>query len=509
MKRHRPWAIVITAALMVAPIWVTSRSADAAPPSGTTLNDLVAYWSFDDAASFESPDRGGSVLTKGNGASWTANGKFGGALSLNGSSQSLYDTSSPSYLPVGNSSYTQSVWFKPNVVSGDGGLVGWGDYGSTRRVNALRLYENSGGFRHYWWGDDLDCTGAQCPISAGTWYHVASTWDGTTRKLFVNGVLKRSDTPGANNATAANFHIGKTCCSEYFTGLIDDVALYNRALTADEVGELATATITTTTTTTTTTTSTTTTTTTTAPPALDIVVVAPSTSVVPMTTLPVGQSQIPVVSTPVSAAVPKASTSSTTTTTTTVAKKPTDTAPKAPSAPSVISGAAALKVGDKTETATVERADNQLVVSAGALKAVVGGLNPDGSQMALDDDGNVRLKTGDAVRIKLAGFKPSTVMEAWLFSTPVLLGTTKVGADGSVTGTFTIPKNAPEGAHRVVIVAQTTDGKPATLTVGINVGEWDSGPGVALWLIVLPIAFAVVGALVLPAQRRRRRITQV
>jgi hypothetical protein len=119
----------------------------------------------------------------------------------------------------------------------------------------------------------------------------------------------------------------------------------------------------------------------------------------------------------------------------------------------------------------------------------------------------VRLKTGDAVRIKLAGFKPSTVMEAWLFSTPVLLGTTKVGADGSVTGTFTIPKNAPEGAHRVVIVAQTTDGKPATLTVGINVGEWDSGPGVALWLIVLPIAFAVVGALVLPAQRRRRAIT--
>jgi hypothetical protein len=151
----------------------------------------------------------------------------------------------------------------------------------------------------------------------------------------------------------------------------------------------------------------------------------------------------------------------------------------------------------------VERADNQLVVSAGALKAVVGGLNPDGSQMALDDDGNVRLNTGDTVRIKLAGFKPSTVMEAWLFSTPVLLGTTKVGADGSVTGTFTIPKNAPEGAHRVVIVAQTSDGKPATLTVGINVGEWDSGPGVALWLIVLPIAFAVVGALALPAQRRR------
>ncbi|MCE2736266.1 MAG: hypothetical protein ACK45J_00155 [Acidimicrobiaceae bacterium] len=138
MKWHKTWAVVMTAALMVVPVWVTSRSAGAAPPSGTTLNDLVAYWSFDNSASFETPDRGGSVLTKGNGASWSANGKFGGALSLNGSSQSLYDTSSPSYLPVGNSSYTQSVWFKPNVVSGGGGLVGWGNYGSSRRTNALR-----------------------------------------------------------------------------------------------------------------------------------------------------------------------------------------------------------------------------------------------------------------------------------------------------------------------------------------------------------------------------------
>ncbi len=252
-------------------------------------------------------------------------------------------------------------------------------------------------------------------------------------------------------------------------------------------------------------------TTTTIAPAIEIVVVAPS------TTVAVGQSQIPVVSSvPTSSVVtvaPKVmapttttSSSTTTTTTTTMPAKPSGTVtPKAPSAPSVAAGSAAVNVGGKTETATVERANNQLVVSVGALKAVVGGLNPDGSQMALDDDGNVRLNTGDTVRIKLAGFKPGTKMEAWLFSTPVLLGTSKVGADGAVTGSFTIPKNAPEGAHRVVIVAQTTDGKPATLAVGINVGEWDSGPGVAVWLIVLPIALAVVGGLLLPAQRRRRR----
>jgi hypothetical protein len=243
---------------------------------------------------------------------------------------------------------------------------------------------------------------------------------------------------------------------------------------------------------------------TTTPPALDIVVVAPPTSAVPGTTVPVGQSQIPSI-TGTSKSTPSTTTPLLTATTTTTVNPSGTIAPKAPSAPSVVAGSAAVNVGGKTETATVERANNQLVVSVGALKAVVGGLNPDGSQMALDDDGNVRLNSGDTVRIKLAGFKPGTQMEAWLFSTPVLLGTSKVGADGAVTGSFTIPKNAPEGAHRVVIVAQTIDGKPATLAVGINVGEWDSGPSVAVWLIVLPIALAVVGGLLLPAQRRHRR----
>jgi hypothetical protein len=250
--------------------------------------------------------------------------------------------------------------------------------------------------------------------------------------------------------------------------------------------------------------------TTTAAPALDIVVNAPSTSAAPATTVAVGQAQIPVVSTPVITAAPKGATTTvpvtTTTTSTTVPNNAGGTvAPKAPSPPQVVAGGAAVKVGDAVEDATVERADNQLVVTAGALKAVVGGMNPDGSPMALDEAGNVRLRTGDTVRIKLAGFEPGSVMEAWLFSTPVLLGTTKVGADGTITATFTIPEDASSGSHRVVIVARTTDGEPATLAVGINVGEWEKESSLTVWLIVLPIVLAVAGALLLPATRRRRR----
>ena len=143
--------------------------------------------------------------------------------------------------------------------------------------------------------------------------------------------------------------------------------------------------------------------------------------------------------------------------------------------------------------------------SAGPLKATLGGVNPDGSPQALDAEGNVRLKPGDTVRIKLAGFDPGSQVEAWLFSTPVLMGRAVVSDDGTVTGNFVIPKDAPSGAHRIAIVARTTDGKPATLTVGVKVGDWKKERSITVWLIVLPIVVAVLGALTLPATRRRRR----
>ena len=670
--------------LLVASLAITpfAQSVSAVPPAGTTLTGLAAYWSFDSSSNFNVPDVGGSTLTKGNGASWSASGKFGGALSLNGGSQSLYDTSSPSYLPVGNSSYTQSVWFKPNVVSGNGGLVGWGEYFSSRRVNALRLYENSGGFRHYWWGADLDCTGAQCPISTGTWYHVASTWDGTTRKLFVNGVLKRSDTPGANNATAANFHIGKTCCSEFFNGLIDDVAIYTRALSAGEVAELANSSIPTPTnsavpavsgiartgetldastgswtgspssytyqwkrantadgtysnissetsnqyiltdddigsyikvsvvavngagvssaalsaatsivvdlaesvvpTTTapvatangftftilnysnlytytltstsgsiarsagevavtglssgssatvtvgvsralhkpaskTVTGSATIATTTTSPPVVVIDIQ------VPVNTVAQGQESVATIAPTVSTVVPPSAVVATTTTIANVnsaeAKNtPTTTvapiaAPRnsvvAPVIPRLSTGESALDVGGVKTKVDMTRENNQLVISSGSLRAVLSGLDDKGATRALDADGNLRLTGGDVVKLNVGGFKPGSTVDIWLFSTPQRLGTAKVGADGRMSGSFTIPKNVEDGPHRIAITARLPNGKSATFTLGIAVGEIARTSTLTRVLIAIPIVLAIGFGLILPNQLRRRRRTRI
>ena len=116
----------------------------------------------------------------------------------------------------------------------------------------------------------------------------------------------------------------------------------------------------------------------------------------------------------------------------------------------------------------------------------------------------MRLKSGDVVRIKLAGFDPGSTAEAWLFSTPQLMGSAKVGPDGIMVGNFAIPENVSQGSHRLAIVAPV-DGKPATLAVGIKVGESVTGTSVTVWLIVLPIVLAMGGALLLPAVIRRRR----
>jgi hypothetical protein len=200
-----------------------------------------------------------------------------------------------------------------------------------------------------------------------------------------------------------------------------------------------------------------------------------------------------------------ASVTSTSTTTTTITQVKKDVSAVPPSIGVAAPGEAAVTVGKKSEPVSVLRENNQLTVTAGKLSATVGGLNKDGGNATLDSDGNVRLKPGDVVRIKLAGFDPGSTVEAWLFSTPQLMGTAKVGADGAVIGNFTIPQKVSSGSHRIAIVAQTADGKPATLAVGIKVGEWKRGPSITVWLIILPIVLAMGGALLLPAVIRRRR----
>jgi hypothetical protein len=74
-------------------------------------------------------------------------------------------------------------------------------------------------------------------IVAGGAYYVVGTFDGTTERLYVNGVQVASTALAGNaDQTLTGIHIGSwDGSSEFFSGTIDDVALYARALTASQI----------------------------------------------------------------------------------------------------------------------------------------------------------------------------------------------------------------------------------------------------------------------------------
>ncbi|MDB6172805.1 MAG: hypothetical protein JWL59_2116 [Chthoniobacteraceae bacterium] len=202
---------------------------------------IVGYWNFDNATQPGQDASGnGYNLTVVGGAAYSAAGKKAGALSLNGAGACL--SGAIATLPIGNSTYTVAAWIKPTL--GDArGIVGWGNYGNSRQVNALRL-NGANGFSHYWWGADINASDAQVTakgvtLTGGQWVHIVAVYNGTTRSLYLNGQLLVSDAPGVNAAANTNFRIGSTNNGEYFSGLLDDVAIWNNALTAQEIANLA------------------------------------------------------------------------------------------------------------------------------------------------------------------------------------------------------------------------------------------------------------------------------
>jgi len=267
-------------------------------------------------------------------------------------------------------------------------------------------------------------------------------------------------------------------------------------------------------------------TTTTVKPDVVIDIQAPVSTVaqsqVPVTTVAQGQASVATIAPNVSQSltpVTIATTTTTTPTTTTLAVANTPRVKNAaiptvrplspPMIPQVSTGESALDVGGVRTKIDVSRLNNQIVLKSGTYQAVLSGLDTKGATRSLDADGNLRLLSGDVVRINMGGFKVGTQVEVWLFSTPVRLGTINVGTDGRVTGTFKIPESIEDGSHRIAVTAKLPNGKPTTFTLGILVGNISTTSTLTRVLIAIPIALAIGFGFLLPTQLRRRRIRTV
>lgn len=132
---------------------------------------------------------------------------------------------------------TMEAWVRPTAV------------GSLWRTVMLKeqpgnliyaLYAGNGAGRpasHVFTTSDRGLNGTTAtPLNA--WTHLASTYDGVTHRLYVNGVqAATSALTGSIRASTGVLRIGGNGIwnDEWFAGLIDEVRLYNRALTAAEI----------------------------------------------------------------------------------------------------------------------------------------------------------------------------------------------------------------------------------------------------------------------------------
>ena len=208
-------------------------------PEDTMTRGLVGYWSFDEGSSSTAYDASGNgnngTLT--NGPKWTK-GKSGTALSFDGVDDYI-DCGNDESLNI-TDEITIEVWIKPNDSSANEKLVGNGDpIGESR--GGYQLEKIYGGIYCEIWDSsgDLHEFNTSGQYSSGEWVHLVMTWEtGGEYAGYVNGEKVHSENAGNESigTTSNTVKIGTAGWNSfYFNGLIDEVRIYNRALTAEEI----------------------------------------------------------------------------------------------------------------------------------------------------------------------------------------------------------------------------------------------------------------------------------
>jgi Concanavalin A-like lectin/glucanases superfamily len=206
------------------------------PPPPPTTGGLVAAYSFNERSGKKVSDASGTsndgVIS---GAKWATLGRFGSALLFDGVNDWVtINHSSSLNLTTG---MTLEAWVQPAVAP-----VGWqtvvGKYQSGAPLYFLHASSDSGNRPStgvYIGGERNLIGGTQ--LLANIWVHLAATYDGTTQRLYVNGIQVASRPQSGQIQTSSTpVRIGGNhVWGEYFKGLIDEVRIYNRALTRTEI----------------------------------------------------------------------------------------------------------------------------------------------------------------------------------------------------------------------------------------------------------------------------------
>lgn len=211
--------------------------------SSTLLNGLVAYYKLDEgAAGNDAIDTEGNNLTEaGTGGVGSATGQIGNCRDLESGDNDEFDGTDISALDFnGDVSFTISCWVRFESVPGT-------------VMTIIAKYDSSGQAQWFvgkWSDGTVSCltssdgTAEQRATSVGTvttatWYHIRAGRDASTDTTFIsldNATPVTTSSTTIFNSTSA-VRIGKCLTGLRHDGLIDDIAIWNRVLTASEITE--------------------------------------------------------------------------------------------------------------------------------------------------------------------------------------------------------------------------------------------------------------------------------
>jgi hypothetical protein len=166
------------------------------------------------------------------GATWTTTGRYGGAVALNGTSAEVDPPALGAFYGTG---VTLEAWVykqstKPDagiigswVASQGGGIMIWVDPSGRYKLtlgNTLANYLDSG----------------RSP-AIGQWQHVAATYDGSVARFYVDGAQTATTTFSGSVGTSNTWRIGAydSPAGGFLDGQVDNVRIYDRALSASEI----------------------------------------------------------------------------------------------------------------------------------------------------------------------------------------------------------------------------------------------------------------------------------
>jgi hypothetical protein len=205
----------------------------------------VSYWRLGESSGTSAADsKGSNTGTYTNGPTLTQPGALAGdadtAVGLDGSNDYVNVPYAASLNPA---QFTVEAWVEPTSGSGNWYEVAssWSKSGARWTGYALEINQSNNWVAFVGDGSHAEPSVTGPARVLNTWTHLAATYDGSTLCLYVNGVqaASTSTTFYAANSSPVAFEVGAEYANgtraSFFPGLIDDVAVYNRALSATEI----------------------------------------------------------------------------------------------------------------------------------------------------------------------------------------------------------------------------------------------------------------------------------